>query len=373
MSATLDLAKQLIALPSVTPDDGGCQKIIAERLSKVGFNIEHMPFGDVANLWAVTEGEGPLFVFAGHTDVVPTGPEEEWQSPPFSPTEENGDLIGRGAADMKGSIAAMITAVERFLDSRQANGRIGFLITSDEEGIAIDGTKRVIEELGSRSISIDYCIVGEPSSSEKLADVIKIGRRGSLSGKLAIKGVQGHIAYPQLASNPIHAGLDVLAKLAHTEWDQGNEAFPPTSFQISNIHAGVGAGNVIPGVMTVDFNLRYSTELDAATIKKRVESELEKLEVDHEIDWVHSGEPFLTKSGVLTTAVCDSIKELTGRETRLSTEGGTSDGRFIAPTGTQLIELGPCNATIHKTNERTNIAELDELTEIYQAVLARLL
>jgi succinyl-diaminopimelate desuccinylase len=373
MTATLDLAKQLIQRPSVTPQDEKCQQILAERLSALGFQIEFLNFADVSNLWAVIGDDGPLFVFAGHTDVVPPGPAEEWQYPPFTATEADGFLYGRGAADMKGSLAAMITATERLLANKTIRGRLGFLITSDEEGIAINGTVKVIEELSARGIKIDYCLVGEPSSTDLLGDTIKIGRRGSLSGRLKVKGIQGHVAYPHLASNPIHNVLPALTALTQRQWDTGNDSFPPTSFQISNVHAGTGANNVIPESMEIDFNLRFSTELDANTIKQQINALLDRENVDYEIDWHLSGEPFLTSSDQLIAAVTQSIEKITGITTALSTAGGTSDGRFIAPTGTEVVELGPCNATIHKVNERVSIDELEQLSHIYQCVIEQLL
>lgn len=369
MSATLKLAQQLIQCPSVTPDDAGCQQIIAHRLAALGFTIETLQYGDVTNLWATLGESGPLFVFAGHTDVVPTGPQEQWQYPPFSATVADGYLHGRGAADMKGSLAAMVTAVEDFLDEIELNGRIGFLITSDEEGVAINGTQRVMQELANRNLFIDYCLVGEPSSSEKLGDTIKIGRRGSLGAKLNVQGIQGHVAYPQLALNPIHKVLPALTELTNSTWDTGNDAFPATSFQLSNINAGTGATNVIPAHIEIDFNFRFSTELNAAAIQSRVTMLLDDAELDYKIDWNLSGEPFLTDSGKLIETVAASIKQHTGLDTDRSTAGGTSDGRFIAPTGAEVVELGPCNATIHQIDEKVTVAELDALTEVYQSVL----
>ena len=369
MSATLKLAQQLIQCPSETPDDAGCQQIIAQRLAALGFTIETLQYEDVTNLWATLGESGPLFVFAGHTDVVPTGPQEQWQYPPFSATVADGYLHGRGAADMKGSLAAMVTAVEGFLDEAQLNGRIGFLITSDEEGVAINGTQRVMKELANRNIAIDYCLVGEPSSSEKLGDTVKIGRRGSLGAKLSVQGIQGHVAYPQLALNPIHKVLPTLAELTNSTWDTGNDSFPATSFQISNINAGTGATNVIPAHIEIDFNFRFSTELNAAAIQSRVTTLLDNAELDYKIEWNLSGEPFLTDSGKLIEAVAAGIKQHTGLDTHRSTAGGTSDGRFIAPTGSEVVELGPCNATIHQIDEKVTVTELDALTEVYQSVL----
>jgi succinyl-diaminopimelate desuccinylase len=372
MSETLELAQQLMQRPSVTPSDEGCQELIAKRLTAIGFSVESLQFDDVTNLWATLGSSGPLFVFAGHTDVVPTGPENKWQYPPFSATVANGFLHGRGAADMKGSIAAMITAAERFLAESELNARIGFLITSDEEGIAINGTQRVMKELGNRNISIDYCLVGEPSSSKQLGDTVKIGRRGSLGAKLVVKGTQGHVAYPQLAINPIHKVLPVLAALTDITWDEGNASFPATTFQISNINAGTGATNVIPGQVEVDFNFRFSTELDASAIQSRVIALLGEAGLNYQIDWNLSGEPFLTDTGRLVEAVSESIQQHCRLDTERSTAGGTSDGRFIAPTGAEVVELGPCNATIHQIDEKITVAELDKLSDVYQGVLEAL-
>jgi len=373
MSATLDLAKQLIKLESVTPNDGGCQEILAARLDAIGFNIQHFIFEDVANLWATIGESGPILVFAGHTDVVPAGSESDWTYAPFSATEHKGYLYGRGAADMKGSLAAMITACERHLDQTQPTGRIGFLITRDEEGVAINGTVKVIEALSERGEHIDYCIVGEPSSTAEIGDVVKIGRRGSLNGLLHIKGLQGHVAYPQLAKNPIHEGVPALIELCQIQWDQGNAAFPPSSFQISNIKAGTGANNVIPESMSVAFNVRFSTEIDAESIQLQVQSVLDAHTLDYEIDWQLSGNPFLTSTGSLLNTVQESIQSVTGRQTSMSTSGGTSDGRFIASTGAEVIEIGPCNATIHKVDECVAIADLDTLSSIYQSIIQNLL
>lgn len=373
-SATLHLSKALIARPSVTPRDEGCQQMIAERLAAVGFHIEHLRFGDVDNLWARLGTEAPLFVFAGHTDVVPTGPETAWASPPFEPTIKNGTLYGRGAADMKSSIAAMCTAVERFLAAHATpKGSIAFLITSDEEGPAIGGTVKVIETLQNRQEKIDWCLVGEPSSTHKVGDIIKHGRRGSLGGRLVIKGQQGHVAYPHLADNPIHKLGPVLSALCERQWDQGNAHFPPTTFQVSNIHAGTGATNVIPGEVVIDFNFRFSTEVTDQALRKEVESLLKPLQLDYTLSWVLSGQPFITEPAELITATKAAIKEVCGYETELSTSGGTSDGRFIAPTGAQVIELGPVNASIHKIDENTNVDELDQLSEIYEKILVKLL
>ena len=372
MSATLDLAKQLIQRASISPEDIDCQQILAQRLIKLGFKIESLPFDKVSNLWAELGEEGPLFVFAGHTDVVPAGPIEEWSFDPFTPTEHEDFLYGRGSADMKSSLAAMIIATENYLATNKPNFRIGFLITSDEEGHAINGTRKVMETFNSQNRNIDYCLVGEPSSSKRLGDTIKIGRRGSLSCKLKVQGIKGHVAYPELASNPIHNALPALAKLAATAWDAGNDNFPPTSFQISNIHAGVGANNVIPDSMEIDFNLRYSTELDAETIKQRVEMILAKDDFDYKTQWHLSGEPFLTRESQLIDAVTRSVEEVIGIKPALSTAGGTSDGRFISPTGAQVVELGPCNATIHKIDERIRISDIELLAKTYAKVLVNL-
>jgi succinyl-diaminopimelate desuccinylase len=366
MTPTLELACALIQRPSVTPDDQGCQQLLATRLEPLGFHIEHLRFGDVDNLWARHGSSGPLFVFAGHTDVVPPGPLEEWTSDPFRPEIRGAALYGRGAADMKGSIAAMVTACERFLAVHNGHaGSIAFLITSDEEGPAVDGTVKVIEQLAGRGEHIDWCLVGEPTSQHQLGDMIKIGRRGSLNGTLTVKGRQGHVAYPQLAENPIHRTAPALAELAITEWDQGNEYFPPTTFQVSSIRAGTGATNVIPGILELDFNLRFSTESSADSLQARIQEILSR----HGLDWNLSGLPFLTEAGELVSAVSSAIRDVTGLETELSTSGGTSDGRFIAPTGSQVVELGPSNATIHQVNENVNIGDLEKLSLVYEKVL----
>ncbi len=374
VNPTLELACELIRRPSVTPDDQGCQQLLAGRLQRLGFQVEHLRFGDVDNLWARRGDASPLFVFAGHTDVVPPGPREQWETDPFDPVLRDGMLHGRGAADMKSSIAAMVTACERFIADNPAHrGSIGFLVTSDEEGPATDGTVRVVEHLQARRESIDYCLVGEPSSEETLGDVIKNGRRGSLNGRLCIRGHQGHVAYPQLAENPIHRAAPALAELAAEEWDRGNEFFPPTTFQISNINGGTGAENVIPGELDVMFNLRFSTESSAASIRSRVASILDRHRLDYGLEWKLSGEPFLTPAGELVDAAGEAIRQLTGKPTRLSTSGGTSDGRFIAPTGAQVLELGPVNATIHKVNECVRADSVETLTMIYERILAILL
>jgi len=374
ISPTLELAMELISRRSVTPDDSGCQELMISRLEPLGFTIERLPFEEVTNLWARRGNQGPLFCFAGHTDVVPPGPEDQWQFPPFEPRIEDGYLCGRGAADMKGSLAAFVTAVERFLARHpEHKGSIALLITSDEEGPFINGTTRVIDHLEARQEKIDWCIVGEPSSTEKVGDVIKNGRRGSLSGSLRVQGVQGHVAYPHLVRNPIHEAAPALAELAATTWDEGNEFFPPTSFQISNIHAGTGATNVVPGHVEVEFNFRFSTEVTADELKERVQNILDRHGLEWEIDWTLSGNPFLTPAGSLVDAARESIRAQLGYETELSTSGGTSDGRFIAPTGAQVIELGPCNATIHKINERVLASDLDALSRLYEEILVRLL
>lgn len=374
MSDTLDLAIDLINRPSVTPEDEGCQALLAARLEKLGFKNEHLRFEDVDNLWSVYGTEGPLFVFAGHTDVVPTGPEAKWKHPPFQATIENGILYGRGTADMKGSIAAMITATERyFANGNTPKGRIGFLITSDEEGPSINGTVKVVEYLEQKSEKIDWCLVGEPSSTDKLGDVIKNGRRGSLGCELTIKGKQGHVAYPHLADNPVHRAAPFIAELTAQEWDQGNEFFPPTTFQISNINSGTGATNVIPGELHMVFNFRFSTEVTEEQLRQRVEALIAQHGLEHEITWTLSGHPFLTAEGKLVEAISQSIKDVCGYDTELSTAGGTSDGRFIAPTGAQVVELGPLNATIHKIDEHVAVDDLDTLSTVYEQVLVKLL
>ena len=372
MSETMALAKELIAIPSITPDDNGCQQVIAERLIKLGFSIEPLRFGEVSNMWGTLGDSGPLFAFTGHTDVVPPGPLKDWKSQPFNPIERDGFLYGRGAADMKSSLAAMVIASERFLSSQTLNFRLGFLITSDEEGEAINGIRKVMENFKQREILIDYCLVGEPSSSKRIGDTIKIGRRGSLSGKLKISGIEGHVAYPELASNPIHGSLTSLRKLVTEHWDNGNSSFPPTSFQISNIHGGVGANNVIPESVEIDFNFRYSTEINDTSIKERVHKILDQDNLDYEIKWHLSGEPFLTSQSELIELVSDSVKEETGEIPIQSTAGGTSDGRFISPTGAQVVEHGPSNQTIHKINECIEVADFEKLARIYEKILTKL-
>ncbi len=370
-SDTLQLAKDLIAIDSLTPNDKGCQRLMTDRLKKIGFTINNLKFGEVDNFWATrSNGNGsPMFVFAGHTDVVPVG--GNWKTDPFKPEVIDGMLYGRGAADMKGSLAAMITATERFvIDFPKHKGGIGFLITADEEGPAIDGTVKVCEYLKAQNETIDYCLVGEPSSSKQLGDVIKNGRRGSLNGRLALIGKQGHIAYPHLANNPIHLAMPALDALCSEVWDEGNEYFPATSFQISNVNAGTGVTNVIPGMMEVVFNFRYSTESTHKGLQQRVLEILDKYNLEYKIDWEHSGYPFLTPKGDLVNACVDAIKNVKGLESELSTSGGTSDGRFIAPIlETQVVELGPLNATIHQVNECVSVQDLEDLSKIYYQVL----
>ena len=374
MSDVISLTKALIACRSITPEDAGCQTIISERLAKFGFSIEVMEFEDTLNLWARRGTQTPLFCFAGHTDVVPPGPEQSWRSPPFEPTLVNGILYGRGAADMKGSLAAMIIAVEKFLTQNPDHqGSIAFLITSDEEGPFINGTTRVIDTLEQRNEKIDWCIVGEPSSTDTLGDVIKHGRRGSLTGNLIVKGIQGHVAYPHLADNPVHSVSPVLTELSLASWDQGNDDFPPTSFQISNISAGTGAGNVIPGQCEICFNFRYSTEVTATQLTNKVEQILQRHSINYELCWTHNGKPFLTKPGRLRDAALKAVHSVTGLAPICSTAGGTSDGRFIAPTGAQVIELGPINASIHKVDEHVNVDDLEKLTYMYKGILEELL
>ncbi len=373
-SPVLALARDLIARPSVTPEDAGCQQLMADHLAALGFTIEPMVFHDTTNLWARRGSEGPLFCFAGHTDVVPPGPLAKWDSPPFEPQVRDGMLYGRGAADMKGSLAAMLVAVERFVTAHPDHrGSIAFLITSDEEGPFINGTPKVVETLEARGEKITWCLVGEPSSTRQVGDVVKNGRRGSITGDLLVKGVQGHVAYPHLGRNPIHQAAPALAELATTVWDQGNDFFPPTSFQIPNISAGTGASNVIPGELQVQFNFRFSTELTDVAIKEKVHALLDRHGLDYELNWTLSGHPFLTASGELVEATVAAIRDVSGLTTELSTSGGTSDGRFIAPTGAQVIELGPINATIHKLNECVKVADLEQLTDMYAAILRRLL
>ncbi|WP_455218449.1 succinyl-diaminopimelate desuccinylase [Kaarinaea lacus] len=373
-SNTVELAKDLISRRSVTPEDAGCQEVMIQRLEAIGFKVERMRFDDVDNFWARRGDRSPLYAFAGHTDVVPTGPEERWQYPPFQPTISDGMLYGRGAADMKGSLAAMVTACERFIaEHPDHRGSIGLLITSDEEGVAINGTVKVIEQLESRNEKIDGCLVGEPTSTSNVGDVIKNGRRGSLNGVLTVHGIQGHVAYPHHADNPIHRVAPVLAELTSITWDNGNEFFPPTAFQVSNINGGTGATNVIPGDVKIVFNFRYCTETTQEELQQRVEAILNKHDIKYDIEWGFSGLPFLTPGGDLIKAAKSAVKAIQGFDAELSTTGGTSDGRFIAPTGAQVLELGPLNATIHKVNECVSVEDLDKLSDMYQHVLEKLL
>ena len=374
MSQALELAENLIARRSVTPADEGCQQLIAQRLKAVGFSVEPLRFGSVENLWARRGAAAPLFCFAGHTDVVPTGPLEEWRSDPFVPTQRDGLLYGRGAADMKTGLAAMVTATEEFVRSHPRHrGSIAFLITSDEEGPSVDGTKRVAEALAGRGERIDWCLVGEPSSETTIGDTIKVGRRGSLSGRLTVHGVQGHVAYPQLAENPVHTLAPALAELTRQVWDEGTEHFQPTTFQVSNLNAGTGAPNVIPGELKARFNLRYSPVQTLEKLKSTVEEILRKHGVRYTIEWYVSGEPFYTPPGQLSDAVGEAVAQVTGARPRLSTGGGTSDGRFIAPLGAQVVELGVVNASIHKVNECVRVADLEALERMYLNVLRKLL
>ena len=377
-SATFALTRDLIARNSVTPQDGGCQAVIAERLARIGFAIEPMPFGDgaarVQNLWARRGGATPVVCFAGHTDVVPAGPLEQWHSNPFEPDVRDGKLYGRGAADMKTSLAAMVVACEEFVAARPAHpGSIAFLITSDEEGVAINGTVRVCAALKARGELLDYCIVGEPTAVSRLGDTIKNGRRGSLSGKLTVKGVQGHIAYPHLAKNPVHLAAPALAELVATTWDAGNPYFPPTTWQVSNIHGGAGASNVIPGALVIDFNFRFSPESTVDGLKSRVCETLDRHGLEYDLVWSLSGNPFLTPRGALVAALSGAVLDASGIETELSTTGGTSDGRFIANICREVAELGPVNASIHKINEHIDVAAIDLLKDIYRKALERLL
>ncbi|WP_203346195.1 succinyl-diaminopimelate desuccinylase [Vibrio alginolyticus] len=373
-SPVLALAKDLISRQSVTPEDAGCQDLMLERLKALGFEIEVMVFEDTTNFWARRGSEAPLFAFAGHTDVVPAGKLEHWNTHPFEPTIIDGYLHGRGAADMKGSLAAMVVAVERFIEENPDHkGSIGFLITSDEEGPFINGTVRVVETLMERGENIDMCIVGEPSSTDVVGDVVKNGRRGSITGDLTVKGTQGHVAYPHLASNPVHESLLAIHELATTEWDKGNDYFPPTSFQIPNVSAGTGASNVIPGEFHVQFNLRFSTELNNDAIVQRVTETLDKHELDYDLKWTFNGDPFLTDTGALLDAVVAAVAEVNDTKPELLTTGGTSDGRFIARMGGQVVELGPVNATIHKVNECVKVDDLEKLTDMYENTLKHLL
>ena len=373
-SPVLALAKDLISRQSVTPEDAGCQDLMIERLKALGFEIEVMVFEDTTNFWARRGSEAPLFAFAGHTDVVPAGKLEHWDTHPFEPTIIDGYLHGRGAADMKGSLAAMVVAVVRFIEENPDHkGSIGFLITSDEEGPFINGTVRVVETLMARGENIDMCIVGEPSSTEVVGDVVKNGRRGSITGDLTVKGTQGHVAYPHLANNPVHESLLAIHELVTTEWDKGNDYFPPTSFQIPNVSAGTGASNVIPGEFHVQFNLRFSTELNNDAIVQRVTETLDKHELDYELKWTFNGDPFLTDTGALLDAVVAAVAEVNDTKPALLTTGGTSDGRFIARMGGQVVELGPVNTTIHKVNECVKVDDLEKLTDMYENTLKHLL
>ena len=374
MSATLELTEDLMSRPSVTPADAGCQDVIGARLERIGFQVERLRFGVVDNLWARHGTGRPLLCLVGHTDVVPTGPLEEWHSDPFTPTLRDGLLYGRGAADMKSGLAAMVTAAEAFVASHPAHrGTLAFLITSDEEGPSVDGTKRVVETLVGRGQAIELCLVGEPSSEQQLGDTIKIGRRGSLSGRLTVHGVQGHVAYPQLADNPVHRFAPALTELAARVWDQGSAHFQPTSFQVSNLNSGTGAPNVIPGELKARFNLRYNPIQTLAALKRTVEDILDRHGLKYTLEWFLSGEPFYTPPGTLSAAASAAIRAVTGRDPVLSTGGGTSDGRFIAPMGAQVIELGVCNGTIHKINECVRVADLGALHQIYFEALRNLL
>lgn len=373
-NSTLELAKALIARRSLTPDDAGCQEILIERLEKVGFKIERMRFGDVDNFWARRGNAAPVICFAGHTDVVPTGPVEKWGSEPFTPTLRDGMLYGRGAADMKTSLAAFVTAIEEFVASRpNHSGSIALLVTSDEEGVAVDGTEKVVLALQARGETLDYCIVGEPTCAEKFGDTVKNGRRGSLSGVLTVNGIQCHIAYPHLGRNPIHLVAPAIAELAATTWDQGNEYFPPTTWQISNIHGGTGANNVVPGTVEIQFNFRFSTASTVESLQAKVHAILDRHGLDYGLDWSLSGKPYLTPRGNLVDAVCLAIKDSTGVEAGLSTSGGTSDGRFIADICPQVLEIGPLNATIHKIDECVAVADIEPLKEIYRRTLENIL
>ncbi len=374
MQGALELAQELIRRRSVTPEDGGCQELVAARLTAAGFRCEPMRFGEVSNLWARRGTGKPLLCFAGHTDVVPTGPLSEWHSDPFVPTLRDGKLYGRGAADMKSSIAAFVVAAETFVAARPRHaGSIALLLTSDEEGPALDGTARVVETLKKRGETMDYCIVGEPTSVDALGDTLKNGRRGSLSGRLTVRGIQGHVAYPHLARNPVHQLAPALAELAKTQWDRGNESFPPTTWQVSNIHAGTGVGNVIPGSVEVDFNFRFSTESTDASLAQRVEAILKKHGLEYSLSWVLGARPFLSGEGKLARTVAEVCKRHTGRNAELSTTGGTSDARFIIEISPEVLELGPVNASIHKLNEHIEVTALEQLARIYLDVLRALL
>ena len=370
----IQLLCDLIRRPSITPDDAGCQQILVDRLTAVGFQCESLQFGDVTNLWARRGSESPLLCFAGHTDVVPPGDLSGWDSDPFEPVFKDGMLYGRGSADMKAGLASMVVAIEQFLaDNNDHKGSLALLITSDEEGRARDGTLKVIEALSNRGESIDWCVIGEPSSENKLGDLVRVGRRGSLSGMLTVKGIQGHVAYPNLADNPIRRFAPVLAELPQIEWDQGNEYFPPTSFQVVDIRSGVGAPNVTPAELSARFNFRYSTEWNDESLKKRVHEVFDAHEIDYDLKWHLSGEPFLTQPGPLIDAVVSSVSEYAGRAPELSTGGGTSDGRFISPAGADVVELGPVSASIHKINEHVKVADVIQLTSMYRRIIELLL
>lgn len=374
MSATLQLTQQLIARPSLTPLDEGCLHIIGQRLEKIGFKLEMIRCGEVDNLWARRGSSGKLICFAGHTDVVPTGPVDQWHSDPFTPTIRDGMLYGRGAADMKASLAAFVTSIEKFVAQHPKHeGSIALLLTSDEEGVAVDGTVRVVEALQARGEKMDYCIVGEPTAVSKTGDTIKNGRRGSLSGTLTVKGIQGHIAYPHLVKNPIHLAAPAIAELAATKWDKGNEYFPPTSWQISNIHGGTGATNVVPGTVEIEFNFRFSTASTVEGLKAKVHAILDKHGLQYDLPWALSGKPYLTPRGNLVDAISAAIKQATGIDADLSTTGGTSDGRFIADICPQVVEMGPVNATIHKLNECVAVSDIDILSEVYFLTMENLL
>jgi succinyl-diaminopimelate desuccinylase len=374
MSRTLDLTADLLHRPSVSPEDHGCLDVISARLEALGFRNERMDFGPVANLWSRHGVASPVLCFAGHTDVVPTGPREEWKTDPFEPVVHDGILYGRGSADMKSGLAAMVTATERFLARHpRHSGSLAFLFTSDEEGPSVDGTRRVVEVLEARAEKIDYCVVGEPTSHERLGDTIKIGRRGSLSGRLTVHGVQGHIAYPHLADNPVHGLAPALAELVARRWDEGNEFFQPTTFQVSNIAAGTGAPNVIPGELKARFNLRFSSEQTVESLQRTVLGILDRHRVNYTLEWFVSGLPFFTQPGFLTEAVSAAVRDVTGTTPAFSTTGGTSDGRFISPTGAQVVEVGVANATIHKVNECVRVEDVDALSRIYERVMERVL
>jgi succinyl-diaminopimelate desuccinylase len=375
MSAILELTSELIRRASVTPDDAGCQALIAERLARAGFALEHLRYGAVDNLWATHGSGAPVLVFLGHTDVVPTGPETEWSSPPFTPTLRDGRLYGRGAADMKSGVAAMTLALEAFVTAHADHpGTVALLLTSDEEGPTNrEGVRRVVEEFHKRGQGIDFCVVGEPSSAERLGDIVRVGRRGSLSGTLTVRGVQGHVAYPDKVRNPIHLAAPAFAELAATHWDEGNSEFPPTSFQVSNIRAGTGAGNVVPGALEAWFNFRYCTASTAQSLRERTEAILHKHHIEFKLDWDLSGEPFLTRSGPLRRAVESAVQDICGTVPRADTGGGTSDARFIAPLGAEVVEVGPVNASIHKLDEHVALDDLEKLPFLYRAIAERLL